>query len=221
MSCWTTFNGTILVGFRSGGWCDTLVQLFNLSHFNHVFIWLTNTSSVWRLLCSLANWFHALSMATFGAQVLQLTQYVNIHTYMHTYTPGTSGTCTTSAAATDLISFIIGGINITTHLHCLDCMLGPATDEDEDKDNNLQHMASSHHPPVHPFAHNAFHVWDLDEVIVPLPHDGSPQTSPLLLAAIPYIPSFFPLSHSPTSHNSQTLPTSPGPAREISIPREV
>ncbi len=105
---------------------------------------------------------------------------------------------------------------ISVHLPSLDCVLGPAGDED--KDNDPQHLASSHPPPVHPFAHNAFHVWDQDDVFISLPHDESPQTSPLLLAAIPYIPSFFPLSQSPTSHGSLA---SPGPTREISMPREI
>lgn len=91
-----------------------------------------------------------------------------------------------------------------------DCLLGPATDEDENKDN-LQHAALGHHPPVHPFAHNAFHVWDQDEVMVPLPQEESPLASPLLLAAIPYIPTFFPGAPSPTSHNSPPhLSSSPG-----------
>lgn len=82
-----------------------------------------------------------------------------------------------------------------------DCLLGPATDEDENKDN-LQHVVPGHHPPVHPFAHNAFHVWDQDTVMVPLPQEESPLASPVLLAAIPYMPAFFPVAHSPTSHNS-------------------
>lgn len=82
-----------------------------------------------------------------------------------------------------------------------DCLLGPATDEEENKDN-LQQVAAGHHPPVHPFAHNAFHVWDQDEVMVPLPQEESPLASPLLLSAMPYIPAFFPVSQSPTSHNS-------------------
>lgn len=104
---------------------------------------------------------------------------------------------------------------------CLDCVLGPASEEEEEKDNNLQHTTSSHLPLVHPFAHNAFHVWDQDDVIVHLPHEESPQTSPLLLAAIPYIPSFFPVSHSPTSHNSPTYSISPGVNREIGFTREI
>lgn len=97
-------------------------------------------------------------------------------------------------------------------------------------DKDLQRVTSSHPPSVHPFAHNAFHVWDQDEVVVSLPHDESPQTSPLMLAAMPYIPSipssmpsipsFFPHSHIPTSYSSLTLSGSPGPTREVSIPRE-
>ncbi|TKS92452.1 hypothetical protein D9C73_025346 [Collichthys lucidus] len=70
---------------------------------------------------------------------------------------------------------------------------------------------------VHPFAHNAFHMWDQDNVVISLPHAESPQSSPLLLATIPYIPSFFPHLHSPTSHNSMTFSTSPGSNKEISI----
>lgn len=89
-----------------------------------------------------------------------------------------------------------------------DCLLGPATDEEENKDN-LQTVASSHHPPVHPFPHNAFHVWDQDEVMVPLPQEESPVASPLLLAAIPYIPAFFPVAQTPTSNNSPLHSSSP------------
>ncbi|KTF76869.1 hypothetical protein cypCar_00018469 [Cyprinus carpio] len=63
---------------------------------------------------------------------------------------------------------------------------------------------------------NAFHVWDQDDVVIPLPSDDSPQMSPLLLAAIPYIPSFFPTS---SSNNSPSVPNSPGPTS--TIPRDV
>lgn len=117
---------------------------------------------------------------------------------------------------------IVGHLIKDLAIDIADCMLGPPGDEDKDKDNNLQHMSIGHHPPPHPFSHNAFHVWDPDEVVVPLPPpDESPQTSPMLLAAIPYIPSFFPHSHSPTSHSSLALSSSPGLAKEISIPREL
>lgn len=92
-------------------------------------------------------------------------------------------------------------------------MLGPPGDEDKDKDDP-QRMGS-HPPSGHPFAHNAFHVWDQDDVVIPLSRDESPQTSPLLLAAIPYIPSFFPHSHSPPSHGSPGFPNCPETSKEI------
>ncbi|KAM3598862.1 uncharacterized protein V6R79_023587 [Siganus canaliculatus] len=113
---------------------------------------------------------------------------------------------------------IVGHLIKDLAIDIADCMLGPVGDED--KDNNPQRMASSH-PPPHPFAHNAFHVWDQDDVVISLPHDESPQTSPLLLAAIPYIPSFFPIAHSPTSHGSPALSPHSGLSKEISIPREM
>lgn len=97
-------------------------------------------------------------------------------------------------------------------------MLGPHGDEDKD---DPQRMASSHPHLSHPFAHNAFHVWDQDDVVIRLPQEESPQTSPLLLAAIPYIPSFFPHSHSPTSHSSLAFSNSPEPNGEVNIPREL
>uniref|UniRef100_A0A3B5B2E0 Si:dkey-61n16.5 n=1 Tax=Stegastes partitus TaxID=144197 RepID=A0A3B5B2E0_9TELE len=90
-----------------------------------------------------------------------------------------------------------------------DLAIDIAGDEDEDKDNNPQ-LRGPGHPPPHPFAHNAFHVWDQDDVVIPLSPDESPQGSPLLLAAMPYIPSFFPHSHSPTSHSSLAFSNSPG-----------
>ncbi|KAK7144309.1 hypothetical protein R3I94_010659 [Phoxinus phoxinus] len=55
---------------------------------------------------------------------------------------------------------------------------------------------STHMPPVLTHSHpNAFHVWDQDDVVIPLSLDHSPQASPLL-AAIPFIPHFFPSPHS-------------------------
>ncbi|XP_053708271.1 small integral membrane protein 44-like isoform X1 [Synchiropus splendidus] len=104
-----------------------------------------------------------------------------------------------------------------------ECVLGPTGDEENEK-TNPQRLCSSYPPPLHPFAHNAFHVWDQDDVVIPLPPaDESPQTSPLLLAALPYIPAFFPHSYSsPTCHGSPALfSSSPGQNPETSIPRDV
>uniref|UniRef100_A0A3B4U0V1 Si:dkey-61n16.5 n=2 Tax=Seriola TaxID=8160 RepID=A0A3B4U0V1_SERDU len=96
---------------------------------------------------------------------------------------------------------IVGHLIKDLAIDIAECVLGPTGDEDIDKDNNAHRMAPSHPPSAHPFAHNAFHVWDQDDVVISIPHDQSPQTSPLLLAAIPYMPSFFPHTHSPTSHS--------------------
>lgn len=80
-------------------------------------------------------------------------------------------------------------------LHSADCLLGPIEDEPP-KDQGLR-GAPLHMPPNMTHSHcNAFHVWDQDDVIIPMPPlDYSPQASPML-AVIPYIPSFFPTSHS-------------------------
>ena len=74
-----------------------------------------------------------------------------------------------------------------------DCLLGPAEEEhkkdaegDGPAQKNLPHIPIHSHP-------NAFHVWDQDEVIIPmLMHlEESPPISPML-AGLPYMPSFFP-----------------------------
>ncbi|KAG7216134.1 hypothetical protein INR49_028982 [Caranx melampygus] len=116
---------------------------------------------------------------------------------------------------------IVGHLIKDLAIDITECVLGPTGEEEMDKENNMHRMTSSHPPSAHPFAHNAFHVWDQDDVVIPIPHDESPQTSPLLLAAIPYMPSFFPHSHSPTSHSSHVFSGSPGPTTETSIPREI
>ncbi|XP_072550310.1 uncharacterized protein [Salminus brasiliensis] len=100
----------------------------------------------------------------------------------------------------------------------VDCVLGP--DEDgTDKESDLRCISPHHNIPAALSLSNAFHVWDQDDVVIPLPSEDSPQASPLLLAAIPYIPSFFP--HSGHSHipSSASTTNSPGPA--TSIPRDV
>lgn len=113
---------------------------------------------------------------------------------------------------------IVGHLIKDLAIDIAECVLGPHGDEDKENPHQHHHHYH-HHPPAHPFAHNAFHVWDPDEVVVPLPPEESPQISPLLLAAIPYIPHFFPHSHSPTS--SLALTASPAEKEVTSIPREV
>ncbi|XP_053708272.1 uncharacterized protein LOC128751334 isoform X2 [Synchiropus splendidus] len=118
---------------------------------------------------------------------------------------------------------IIGHLIKDLAIDITECVLGPTGDEENEK-TNPQRLCSSYPPPLHPFAHNAFHVWDQDDVVIPLPPaDESPQTSPLLLAALPYIPAFFPHSYSsPTCHGSPALfSSSPGQNPETSIPRDV
>ena len=74
-----------------------------------------------------------------------------------------------------------------------DCVLGPV-EEEQKKDAEGDGAAQKNlpHIPVHSHP-NAFHVWDQDDVIIPmLMHlEESPPTSPLL-GALPYMPSFFP-----------------------------
>lgn len=88
-----------------------------------------------------------------------------------------------------------------------DCLLGPV-DEDMAKDGQVDGVSPLHMPPSISHSHpNAFHVWDQDDVIIPMTTvEESPLTSPLM-AVIPYMPSFFPTSHnvSSPSHN-QPLP---------------
>lgn len=115
---------------------------------------------------------------------------------------------------------IVGHLIKDLAIDIAECVLGPHGDEDKESPHQHHHPLS-HHPPAHPFAHNAFHVWDPDEVVVPLPprSEDSPQISPLLLAAIPYIPHFFPHTHSPTS--SLAPAGSPGDKEVSSISREI
>ncbi|KAL6103452.1 smim44 [Pungitius sinensis] len=115
---------------------------------------------------------------------------------------------------------IVGHLIKDLAIDITECVLGPTGDEEKEKDNGPpQRTASSHLPLVHPFAHNAFHVWDQDDVVISLPcHDESPQISPMLMAAIPYIPSFFPHAHSPTS---SLVFNSPAPVRDSAGHKEL
>ena len=82
-------------------------------------------------------------------------------------------------------------------------MIGPAEDPTE-KTSDLKNVSPTHiSSGMNHF--NAFHVWDADEVIFPMPDDESPLGSPLLMSAMPYIP-FFP-AHS--SYSSPALLGSP------------
>lgn len=76
-----------------------------------------------------------------------------------------------------------------------DCLLGPI-DEDMKKDGEMEGISPLHMPPNLMHSHpNAFHVWDQDDVIIPMApmHDEGPLGSPLM-SVMPYIPSFFPTS---------------------------
>ncbi|CDQ85268.1 unnamed protein product [Oncorhynchus mykiss] len=80
-----------------------------------------------------------------------------------------------------------------------DCLLGPV-EPDPLKDGDLKPCGPSHMPPIMTNSHhNAFHVWDTDNIIIPMtPIEGSPLASPLL-NVITHIPSFFPHSLSVNS----------------------
>ncbi len=87
-----------------------------------------------------------------------------------------------------------------------DCLLGPVND-DMTKDGEVEGVSPGHIPPALCHSHpNAFHVWDQDDVIIPmsLPSE-SPLTSPLM-SVIPYMPSFFPNSLN-TNSPSYIVPT--------------
>ncbi|CAN9505960.1 unnamed protein product [Ophioblennius macclurei] len=117
---------------------------------------------------------------------------------------------------------IVGHLIKDLAIDITECLLGPTGDEEKEMENTMQGQAASHVPPPHPFAHNAFHVWDQDDVVIPLSHDDdSPaQLSPLLLAAMPYIPSFFPHPLSP-SHASPAFSSSPSIGREAILQRDL
>lgn len=97
-----------------------------------------------------------------------------------------------------------------------DCLLGPI--EDDPKGGDDPSGSPAHMPPILTHSHpNAFHVWDQDDVVIPLSPDLSPQASPLL-AVVPYISHFFPPYSSHT--NSPSLPQSHSLPGESMSPRE-
>ncbi|XP_060748747.1 uncharacterized protein LOC132861300 [Tachysurus vachellii] len=96
----------------------------------------------------------------------------------------------------------------------VDCALGP-NEDDVEKENDERN--TNPNPVTLSLSQtNAFHLWDQDDVVIPLSSEDSSQTSPLVLAAIPYMPSFFPHighPHIPSSvctTNSHEQPYSPG-----------
>ncbi|XP_051563716.1 uncharacterized protein LOC127446651 [Myxocyprinus asiaticus] len=92
----------------------------------------------------------------------------------------------------------------------LDWVLGP---EEEILKANSEAGGDSitHMPPELTYSQpNAFHVWNQDDVVIPLSPEHSPQASPLL-GVIPFIPHFFPSSTSHSVPNSPALlQTQPG-----------
>ncbi|KAM8771439.1 uncharacterized protein AB9X84_007317 [Acanthopagrus schlegelii] len=89
---------------------------------------------------------------------------------------------------------IVGHLIKDLMLDITDCLLGPL-DEDMAKEGGMEGVSPLHIPPALTHSHpNAFHVWDQDDVIIPMAHlHDSPLASPLM-SVIPYIPSFFPTS---------------------------
>ncbi|KAG5279022.1 hypothetical protein AALO_G00105260 [Alosa alosa] len=102
---------------------------------------------------------------------------------------------------------IVGHLIKDLLLDILDCLLGPI--DDDTKGGDDPSSSPAHMPPILTHSHpNAFHVWDQDDVVIPLSPDFSPQASPLL-GVVPYISHFFPhASHtnSPAFPQSQSLP---------------
>ncbi|KAJ8251759.1 hypothetical protein GJAV_G00225140 [Gymnothorax javanicus] len=90
-------------------------------------------------------------------------------------------------------------------VHQPDCVLGPSVDDSE-KQSDLRCITPTRIASGLPLSHqNAFHVWDQDDVVIPLTPEESPQGSPLMLAGVPYIPAFFPrhgVIESPTHASS-------------------
>eukprot|EP00064_Thunnus_orientalis_P014616 superscaffoldBa00002563_g14663 len=89
---------------------------------------------------------------------------------------------------------IVGHLIKDLMLDITDCLLGPV-DEDMKKEGEAEGLSPLHMPPALIHSHpNAFHVWDQDDVIIPMTPTGEGPVSSPLMSVIPYIPSFFPAS---------------------------
>uniref|UniRef100_W5KS06 Si:ch211-276a17.5 n=1 Tax=Astyanax mexicanus TaxID=7994 RepID=W5KS06_ASTMX len=112
------------------------------------------------------------------------------------------------------VAYAIVGHLIKDLAHDILYALGPQ-EEDLKELNETGISSPAHMPPALTMSHpNAFHVWDQDDVVIPLSPENSPQASPLL-AVIPYIPHFFPAhAHSMPSSPAVTLqPENKSPGR--------
>ncbi|KAG7485570.1 hypothetical protein JOB18_013443 [Solea senegalensis] len=102
---------------------------------------------------------------------------------------------------------IVGHLIKDLMLDITDCLLGPI-DDDLKKDREVEGVSLLNMQPALNHSHpNAFHVWDQDDVIIPMTQQiGSPVSSPLM-AAIPYLPSFFPNTiHIGSPTHNQPIP---------------
>ncbi|CAN9509855.1 unnamed protein product [Ophioblennius macclurei] len=104
---------------------------------------------------------------------------------------------------------IVGHLIKDLMLDITDCLLGPV-DEELTKEGEVEGVSPLHLPPALSHSHpNAFHVWDQDDIIIPMAERrerDSPAASPLM-AVIPYMPSFFPNAHNVNSPSyNQPLP---------------
>ncbi|KAG5832837.1 hypothetical protein ANANG_G00295440 [Anguilla anguilla] len=69
-----------------------------------------------------------------------------------------------------------------------DCVLGP-NDDDSDKQSDLRCITPIHIAPGVPLSHtNAFHVWDQDDVVIPLTPEESPRAAPCCWPPYPTSP---------------------------------
>ncbi|KAL3067390.1 hypothetical protein OYC64_017178 [Pagothenia borchgrevinki] len=92
---------------------------------------------------------------------------------------------------------IVGHLIKDLMLDITDCLLGPVEDDIKKDGEGEGYNSPLHLPPSLNHSHpNAFHVWDTDDVIIPMSAPNESPLSPSLMAVIPYMPSFFPNSFS-------------------------